>query len=59
MSNIFLQKHYSDYNSQFKLRFKSIVCHENESNFHYLSKYLKVRNIPDEQKKEALIKEEE
>lgn len=46
-------------NSEYKLQFKSIICPENECDFAYISKYLKVRNITSESKKKALLKEEE
>jgi len=59
MSNVLNLKKNARFNSEYKLNFNSIVCPENESDFDYLSKYFKFRNITDEKKKEAMLKEEE
>ncbi len=52
-------KSHSGFNSECKIHFKSIVSPENETDFNYLSMFFKARYISDENKKKAILIEEE
>lgn len=59
MSKVLNSKSHSAFNSDYKINFNSIVSPENETDFDYLSKFFKTRNISNENKKKELLIEEE